>query len=262
MDTVKINGVDVPITEVVARYTQAEQLQKDLQTKDDSLAAANQQLQQAAVAVKAIEDARNDPAFARQLTERLAQLHAGSAHFQQAPAAPAAPAAPPAPEGGNVIPPAPAAPGTQIPAAPIGAPNLELAREVEDLRRQFQTDQNQRALTEKLTELGEQYPGIDTSKVLKAAIERSLPLEHLDLLAADFDRARLQEALTAKENNNDLIEGLLSGGGGKTDAENLANLGMSVSAAQLQGDAEVDYAALDTGDALLLAMRDVGKTTV
>lgn len=259
MDTVKINGVDVPITEVVAKYTRAEQLEKDVKSKDDSLAAANQQLQQAATAVSAIDNARTDPAFARQLSDRLAQMHAGSAHFQQE----AAPPPPPvAPEGAPVIPPAPAVPGTQIPTAPVGAPNLELARQFEDLQREVHADRNQRALQEKMAELVEQYPGIDATKLLKAAIDRSLPLEHLDLLASDFERERLAEALKAKDDNNELLEGLLSGGGGKTDDENLSNLGLSVSAAQLQGDANVDYASLDTGDALALAMAQVGKTTV
>lgn len=260
-DTINIAGREIPLADVVAAYTKLPQHEQELATLRTAQAAANQEIASASPMVEMVQRMQSEPGFAKQVVDRLSGMHSQSAYFQAStePPAAAAPAAP-APGAAPVTTPAPAA-GTQIPVpGAMAAPDLESAKQVEDLRREFNAFRNQQALDGTLLALGEQFPGLDTEALLKAAIERGIPLENLDLLADRFERERLQGVLAEKSKNNDLINDLLAGGGGKTDDENLANLGLSVSAAQLQGDSAVDYASLSTADALALAFAEQGMT--
>lgn len=261
MDTVNIDGKEIPLTEVVAFYARKEQLEAEANQLRASNAAANNELKRSASAVDAIERAKNDPEFARSMVDALSDLHASSAFFVDTPSLPDSSVQDPA------VTTPPIEPGVQSqslanPPAPAVSPeNLALARQVEALQRQVDADASQRALDQHLAEISASYPAIDTDALLRAAIERKLPLEHLNLLASDFERERLSGVLKERESNNNLLNGLLLGGGGESMDENLQGIGLSLSAAQMNGDAEVDYAALDTGEALALAFAKHGAPT-
>lgn len=258
MDTVDVGGRQVPITELVAYFAQKDAKEQELQSLRASQTAANEQLARTAEVVDAVERAKTDPQFARRFVDALAAAHANSAFFRDSLPGSADPDA----NGGdpvNLTPPPTGAPPVAPPAPPAGAndPMLSMARQLEELRAQVAEDQQQRFLDSKLNEIREQYPTIDTDALLRQAIERKLPIDQLDLLAGNLERERLAAALKAKETNNSLLDGLLGGAGDDAD-DALARLGSSLSAAQVGGDAGVDYANLSTSDAILLAMKEQG----
>ncbi len=114
-------------------------------------------------------------------------------------------------------------------------------------------------LDAKMASIAETYPAIDTDALLQKAIEQKLPLEHLDLLASDFERERLSGVLKAKDQQNSILDGLLAGGGSDDADEALAGIGSTLSSAQVNGDAEIDYSALSVRDSVALAMAKHGQ---
>lgn len=260
MDTVTIDGKEVPITEVVAYYSKKDAHEAEATRLRDAQAASARELANAAGAVQAIEQAKNDPAFARQLVDTVTQLHADSAFFRDTGGEPPVPPV----EGVPPVPgqPAPVAtpPVAPVPGAPVAATGevLRLAQQIETMQRTIDADQAQRLLTSKLEAIKTQYPALDTDEIVKKALEDKLPLEHLDLLAGNFERERLAGVLAKKETNNELLNGLMAGGTGADANESLASLGLSLSASQLTGDSEVDYGAMSTRDAVAKAFADVG----
>lgn len=244
MDTVQINGKEVPISELISTFHKAATLEGEVAQLRTTQQSTNEQLAQAARAQQAIERARTDPEFAKTMIDSIRDIHKGSAFMQES-----APPAPPAPNGDPLVTDAP---------APTPNANLELAQQVETMRREMAGMQSQRLLDAKIEELQAKFPTVDPTELIKRALENELPLEHLGILAQAMDQERLATEAAKVSTNNDLLEGLLSGAGGTTAEDNLARLGSNVSAAALAGDAEVDYASMDPRDAVLLAMKDLG----
>lgn len=260
MDTVEIGGRQVPISEVVAYFAQKDQREQELTTLRQTSEAAKQELARASVAVETLNKAKEDPSFARQLVDTVRSIHADSAFFRD-PAG--APPAPPAPTDGTPPvnqPPAtpPATPVIGAPAAPVDNMVLQLAQQVEQMQAALNASQSSALVKAKLDAISERFPSLDTEAVLKRAVEEKIDLNHLELLAGDMERDRLEVVVKERETQNSLLDGLLSGGGGANVQENLDGLGLSVSAAQLQGDADVDYSKLDTRDAAALAFAQLG----
>lgn len=255
-----IEGKEVPDSEVIAGYVAGAQAKAEAEQLRTAQAAANAKLQQAEAAVQAIERARTDPAFARNMVDTLAQVHGESAFFKGE-VLPPAPQGAPTPEGGAVLPPAAPAPGTPVPPPSPTGVDLELARTVEVLQRRLDQNDAQALLDAKLLAIGQRFPAVDTEKLVERCLAERIPLEHLELLASDVERERLQAELGKRETNNSLLDQLLSAGGAADVDSNLDAIGSSLSAGQLKGDAGVDYETMSTEDAVALAFATVGAAT-
>lgn len=263
MDTVDIGGRQVPITEVVAYFAQKDQREQELATLRQTSEAAKQELARASVAVETLNKAKDDPSFARQLVDTVRSIHADSAFFKD----PGTPPAPPAPEGTppvttppTLTPPAPAPTPSPTPGAggTVDPMVLQLAQQVEQMQAALNAAQSSALVQAKMEAIAERFPSLDGQEVLKRALEEKIDLNHLELLAGDMERDRLETVVREKDSHNALLDGLLSGGGGANVDENLTGLGLSVSAAQLSGDAGIDYSKLGTREAAALAFAELG----
>lgn len=261
MDTITIEGKEVPVSEVAAFYARKDQIEADATRQRQALETANGEIAKSAAAVQAIEQAKNDPAFAKSMVDAISTVHKDSAYFAgtvdpPAPTPPApTPGTPPVPPTTTL--PAPGAPaGDVVNAAGQSEATLALARQVEDLQRQVLAGQSQSLLNAKLAEIKEQFPSLDEQEILKSAVEQKIPLEHLHLVAGDAERSRLAKELEKRNSNSSLLNELMFGRGnddGDLD-QGLKDIGVGLTAAQVDGTADVDYAKLDTGGALALAM--------
>jgi hypothetical protein len=255
MDTILIDGKEVPITEVTAFYARKAALESELATSKQSLSAANQQLSQASRAVEAIERAKRDPQFARELADTLRTVHQDSAFFKDQTPPPAqddGSAPPPAPEGGTQVLPQ----GAPAVAAPV---DLALARQVEVLQQQINSMQADQFVTAQLEAVSEKFPSLNPEDVLKRALEDKLPVEHLGLVASDMERERLEGIVNERTKQNNLLDQLMNAtfSTGDTD-DQLEALGSSLSSAQLSGEAAVDWGQASMEDMILASMAEVG----
>ena len=89
MDTVTVNGVEVPLTEVVAYFAQKDTHAAEATRQKQALAQANSELEKASSYVEAITRAKEDPSYARDLVDAFKQYHEGSAYFSDEPTPPA-----------------------------------------------------------------------------------------------------------------------------------------------------------------------------
>jgi hypothetical protein len=249
MDTVTIEGKEVPITELAAAYQRAQTLSTEVTTLRAQAEAAAQQLASSAEAVEQIQRLQRDPEFAAQVVGALKTRHADSAYF----AATVPPVTPPASDGQQQE------PAVIQPAATVteSAEVLALRKQLEDLQGAFAKDQGGRMLTSTLEQLEERFPFVKRDDLLKAAAEQQVGLESLPLLAASIDRDRLEAELQAKGSNDTLLDQLFGGAG--VSEEGIAAVGSSLTTAQLNGDADVDYASMSTDDAILRAAADLAK---
>lgn len=261
--SVLIDGREVPVTELAAFYARKSQIEAEQQRQQEALQAANQQIAASQQAVDAIERAKSDPAFARNFVDTLAQVHQGSAFFEDAgtlqqpsgdgttePVIPATTTPPGAP-----APPAPN--GTPIPA-PVDPRLIAQAQEIETLRRDLDEDRARRMLEDRKAELAEKFPHLKVDDILKSTIERQVGIEHMDLVAADLERARLQGVLDEKSKNSSILEEMF---GVSTPDDALSAIGASVSVGQIDGTSEIDDADLaDTGNAIALAAAQLDRS--
>lgn len=255
MDTIEIDGHQVPVTDLAAWWAKKQVVENESRQTKEALAAANQQVAQAAKAQEAIERVRTDPEFAKQFADTLATVHAESAFFRGQ-TAPQAPQGATDPQDPNVTPPVDP-PVTTPPVTQIPHPDPALAQQVERLTREIAEMRSTSFVDAKLAEIKNRYPSLDPEKVLSDALEAKFPIEHLEAFAAQQEADRLSGVLAEREKGGSLLHELLSPHGEDMD-EQLHALGSSLSAAQLTGDAGVDHAALTPEEHVMKAMASVG----
>lgn len=254
MDSIEIEGKQVPVTEVAAWYAKKAQVEAESARTREALTAANGQIAQSADALAAIERLKTDAEYAKQFADAIASHHAESAFFQQQQTKPIG-----ADDDGtqSMTPP----PGTQTPppAATPGVPSVDpaVAQQVERLQRQINEMQATQFVDTKLGEIKAKFPSLDPQKVLERTLEAKYPIEHLELVAGTMEGERLSGVLAERDKNSSMLDALLSPDGQDLDGQ-LAALGSSLSVAQINGDAGVDHGALSTQDHVLKAMAEVG----
>jgi hypothetical protein len=253
METIEIEGKQVPVTELAAWYAKKATIENENRQTKEALTAANQQLAQSANAVAAIDRVRTDPEFAKQFADTLANVHSDSAFFQETPP-PAAPQGAGENQEPNVLTPPPATPPTN---QPLPSPDPAVAQQVERLQRRIDEMAATTFVDAKLSEIKDRYPSLDPQKVLERALEEKFPIEHLEAFAATMDNERLTGIIAERDKGSSLLQDLLSPHGEDVD-EQLQALGSSLSVAQLNGDVGIDHGSLSTEDHVLKAMAEVG----
>ena len=114
-------------------------------------------------------------------------------------------------------------------------------------------------VTAQLEAVNEKFPSLNPEDVLKRALEEKLPVEHLGLVASDMERERLEGIVNERTKQNNLLDQLMNAtfSTGDTD-DQLEALGSSLSAAQLSGEAAVDWGQASMEDMILASMAEVG----
>jgi hypothetical protein len=250
METVTINGKTYTLADLAAAYQSSA---TELGTTQAALNAANSKIGEAAQAQAAFKEAQENPAFARQLADRLRELHKDSAHWADEnvdpnvdPTANVDPAAVTLPPQGQT--------------APQATPDFALAKQVEDLQAQLNKELASRRLESVKAQVMADFPGLNFDDVLKDAVERGVQdFDMLPVLAAARDRDRLQGELSRKRQSETTLGALL---GDRPDDEALSLLGASEAAVSAFKGEEPDYGALSVEDAVLLAMKGVDSAEV
>lgn len=254
MDTIEIEGKQVPVTEVAAWYAKKAQVEAEAARTREALTAANGQIAQSADAIAAIERLKTDAEYAKQFADAIASHHSDSAFFQQQTAQPIG-------AEGEGAPPAMTPPATTPPANSTPPPTTQVdpavAQQVERLQRQINEMQATQFVDTKLAEIKDKYPSLDPQKVLERTLENKFPIEHLELVAGTMESERLSGVLADRDKNTSMLDALLAPDGQDLEAQ-LSALGSSLSVAQINGDAGIDHGALSTEDHVLKAMAEVG----
>lgn len=137
--------------------------------------------------------------------------------------------------------------------------DIALARQVEVLQQQINAMQADQFVTAKLDSVSERFPSLNPEDVLKRALEEKLPVEHLELVASDMERERLEGVVKERTKQNNLLDQLMNAtfSTGDTD-DQLEALGSSLSAAQLSGEDAVDWGQASMEDMILASMAEIG----
>ena len=162
METVTINGKTYTLADLAAAYQSST---TELSTTQAALNAANGKIGEAAQAQAAFKEAQENPAFARQLADRLRELHKDSAHWADENVDPAG-------TGDQTTDPAAQTQQTVPVVTPPAAPDFALAKQVEDLQAQLNKELASRRLEGVKAQVMADFPGLNFDDVLKDAVER------------------------------------------------------------------------------------------
>lgn len=243
METVTVNGKEVPVSELVAAFTALPAVRNELSEVQRAQEAAVRQIEETARQVQFVEKMQSDPSFARKVVDHLAEIHHESAYMNDLTGNPNANTGEQDQDTGDIT-------GRGVKVSDL------TDRRIEDLNRQIAEMKSKTQLDEVLQVVKQQYPEVDPQALLKRALESDLPLSHLPTMAAAIDRDRLAGRLEEQGRNKTFLSEMLGDGG--VDQGDLSLLGSSLTTAELDPGANIDYGTLEIGDAILLAAQKVG----